>query len=101
MLIVLCPGAGANAEFLVVPVNPDLANLDAIDRNNPHSVEALRIAAYRGMGPVVQALLQPQIDALQPLLEFVAACACYFPREILAAACTLCLSYIRRPNRLY
>ena len=41
--------------FLILPVYTDINNLDAIDT---HKAEALRVAAYRGMGAVVQSLLQ-------------------------------------------
>ena len=40
---------------LIVPVNTDINNLDAVDG---HAVEALRVAAYRGMGAVVHSLMQ-------------------------------------------
>ena len=40
---------------LIVPVDTDINNLDAVDG---HAVEALRVAAYRGMGDVVHSLLQ-------------------------------------------
>ena len=50
------PPLPTEGEFsLIVPVNTDINNLDAVDG---HAVEALRVAAYRGMGAVVHSLLQ-------------------------------------------